>query len=104
LFGEQFVTGYSVMFVLGIGVLARAAVGPGERFLSMLGQQKLCALTAFVAVLTNLSLCFILIPSHGILGAAIATSAAFIVESAMIFIIAKRRLGFHLFVFGGART
>ena len=104
LFGEKFVSGYPIMFVLAIGILARAAIGPGERFLSMLGQQKLCALTAFFALLTNVALCFLLIPSHGVLGAAIATSAAFIVESAMIFIIAKRRLGFHLFVFGGKRA
>ena len=104
LFGERFVAGYSLMFVLAIGILARAAIGPGERFLSMLGQQKLCALTALVALATNLVLCFALIPPYGVLGAAIATSVAFIVESAMIFAIAKRRLGFHLFVFGGTRT
>jgi O-antigen/teichoic acid export membrane protein len=101
LFGERFVAGYPLMFVLAIGILARAAIGPGERFLSMLGQQKLCALTAFVALVTNLALCFALIPSYGVLGAAIATSIAFIVESVMIFVIAKRRLGFHLFVWGG---
>ena len=104
LFGEHFVTGYSLMFVLAIGILARAAIGPGERFLSMLGEQKLCALTALAALLTNLALCFMLIPAYGVLGAAIATSVAFIIESAMIFAIAKRRLGFHLFVFGGTRT
>ncbi|WP_086086892.1 lipopolysaccharide biosynthesis protein [Pseudorhodoplanes sinuspersici] len=104
LFGERFVTGYSIMFVLAIGILARAAIGPGERFLSMLGQQKLCALTAFVALVTNLGLCFVLIPPYGVLGAAISTSIAFIVESVMIFIIAKRRLGFHLFVWGAPRT
>ena len=104
LFGEHFVAGYPLMFVLAIGILARAAIGPGERFLSMLGQQKLCALTALIALITNITLCFALIPSHGVLGATIATSIAFIVESVMIFIIAKRRLGFHLFVWGGKQT
>ena len=104
LFGERFVAGYPLMFVLAIGILARAAIGPGERFLSMLGQQKLCAITALAALLTNLGLCFLLIPAYGIMGAAVATSVAFIVESAMIFAIAKQRLGFHLFVFGGKQT
>ncbi len=104
LFGERFVSGYPLMFVLAIGILARAAIGPGERFLSMLGQQKLCALTALAALVTNLALCFALIPTYGIIGAGIATSVAFVVESAMIFIIAKRRLGFHLFVLGDNRS
>jgi O-antigen/teichoic acid export membrane protein len=104
LFGERFTAGYPILFVLAVGILARAAVGPGERFLSMLGQQKLCALTALVALITNLALCFALIPAYGVMGAAIATSMAFIVESFMIFVIAKRRLGYHLFVWGGRQS
>ncbi len=101
LFGERFVTGYHLMFVLAIGILARAAIGPGERFLAMLGEQKSCAAAALVALAVNLVLCFTLIPGHGVMGAAIATSCAFIVESVLIFVIARRRLGFHLFVLGG---
>jgi O-antigen/teichoic acid export membrane protein len=104
LFGERFVTGYGLMFVLTVGILARASIGPGPRFLSMLGEQKYCALAGLVALAVNVALCVALIPSRGILGAAIATTTAFIVESAMIFLIARRRLGFHLFVFGGKRS
>jgi O-antigen/teichoic acid export membrane protein len=104
LFGENFVTGYYLMFILAIGILARACVGPGERFLSMLGQQKSCALAALVALVANVALCLILVPKYGIKGAAIATSVAFVVESVMIFVIAKKRLGFHLFVFGAPRS
>jgi O-antigen/teichoic acid export membrane protein len=70
----------------------------------MLGEQKYCALAGLVALAVNVALCVALIPSRGILGAAIATTTAFIVESAMIFLIARRRLGFHLFVFGGKRS
>jgi hypothetical protein len=32
------------------------------------------------------------------MGVATATSAAFVCESALLFLIAKRRLGIHLFV------
>jgi O-antigen/teichoic acid export membrane protein len=101
LFGERFVAGYGLMFVMTLGILARAAIGPGPRFLSMLGEQKACALAGLTALAVNVALCVALIPVHGILGAAIATSIAFVVESALVFAIAKRRLGFHLFVFGG---
>ena len=80
LFGESFVTGYYLMFILAIGILARAAIGPGERFLSMLGQQKSCALAAMTALATNVGLCLFLVPKFGIKGAAIATAIAFVVE------------------------
>ncbi len=101
LFGERFVDGYPLMFVLAIGVLARAAIGPGERFLCMLGEQKSCACAALLALAVNLALCFALIPGYGVMGAAIATSIAFIVESLGIYAIARYRLGYHLFVLGG---
>ena len=44
LFGPNFVAAYPVMFMLAIGLLARAAVGPAERLLTMVGQQRICAL------------------------------------------------------------
>ena len=44
LFGPSFDAGYPLMFILAIGLLARAAVGPAERVLNMLGEQRLCAL------------------------------------------------------------
>ena len=43
LFGEGFASGYDVMFILAVGMLARAAVGPAERLLNMLGERKQCA-------------------------------------------------------------
>jgi O-antigen/teichoic acid export membrane protein len=101
LFGERFVEGYPLMYVLAIGVLARAAIGPGERFLCMLGEQRSCAIAALLALIVNLALCFALIPIHGVMGAAMATSIAFIVESLGIYAIARYRLGYHLFVLGG---
>ncbi len=100
LFGSHFVTGYNLMFILAIGLLARAALGPGERFLNMLGQQKACAVVAAGAFAVNLALCLLLVPRYGAQGAAIATSSAFVVESVLLFLTAKRRLGFHLFIWG----
>jgi O-antigen/teichoic acid export membrane protein len=104
LFGPQYVEAYALMFVLAIGFMARAAIGPGERFLNMLGEQKICAIIVAIAVAVNIAVGLALIPGYGMMGAAISTTAAFLVESALIFITAKRRLGYHLFVFGGARA
>ena len=43
LFGPKFVDGYFLMFILAIGPLARATVGPVERLLNMVGEQRACA-------------------------------------------------------------
>ena len=50
------------MFILAIGMLARAAVGPAERLLNMLGERKQCAAVYAIAFAINLALCVILIP------------------------------------------
>jgi O-antigen/teichoic acid export membrane protein len=100
LFGTRFVAGYHLLFILAIGLLARAAVGPGERVLNMLGQQRACVLVAAGTFLANLLLCLLLIPRYGAEGAAIATTTSFIVESVLLFSAAKLRLGLHLFILG----
>ena len=101
LFGASFEQGYAVMFILAVGMLSRAAVGPAERLLNMLGERKQCAAVYAGAFAINLGLCLLLIPHFGIEGAAIATSSALAVESIFLYRIAKRRLGFHVFILGG---
>ncbi|HEY0568702.1 MAG TPA: oligosaccharide flippase family protein [Xanthobacteraceae bacterium] len=98
-FGTRFTEGYSVMFILAVGLLARSAVGPVERLLNMLDEQRICATVYAVAVAANLILCCLLIPPHGIEGAAVSTSAAFLLESVLLFWVTKRRLGLHVFIF-----
>jgi O-antigen/teichoic acid export membrane protein len=82
-------------------MLARAAVGPAERLLNMLGQRRQCATVYALAFALNLTLCVSLIPRWGIEGAASATATAMVAESIMLYIVAKRRLGFHVFIMGG---
>jgi O-antigen/teichoic acid export membrane protein len=102
LFGASFERGYGVMFILAIGMLARAMVGPAERLLNMLGERKPCAFIYAGAFAINLALCTLLIPRIGIEGAALSTSSAIIVESYLLYLVARRRLGFHVFIVGGA--
>lgn len=102
LFGPKFVEGYPLMFIIAVGLLARAAVGPVESLLNMLGEQKTCAIVYAAACSVSLTLCLILIPLLGLTGAAISTSAALIVESILLFSVAKKRLGIHVFVLQGS--
>ena len=98
LFGPSFVDAYPAMFVLALGPLARAAVGPSERLLTMAGSQRACALVYAAAFTVNLVGCALLIPSYGILGAAAAPTGAMMFESAALFFVVRRRLGIHAFI------
>ena len=100
LFGPEFTAAYPLMFIIAMGPLARAAVGPAERLLNMAGQQNICALVYAAAFALNLIGCFALIPRFGATGAAMAVSGAILFESAALFVVAKRRLGLHMFIWG----
>jgi O-antigen/teichoic acid export membrane protein len=102
LFGPKFTTGYPLMFILAVGLLARAAIGPIERLLNMLGEQRACALIYGCAFAVNIGLSFALIPSFGMTGAASATACALLTESVLLFLVTRNRLGFHVFIWGRA--
>ncbi len=103
LFGHDFVSGYYLMFIIAIGLLARASVGPAERLLNMLGERRSCALVYAASFALSLVLCVVLIPWIGLAGAAIASSVALVFESISLFFVAKYRLGLHCFIFGGPK-
>jgi O-antigen/teichoic acid export membrane protein len=100
LFGPQFVIGYDIMFVAAIGLVVRAAIGPVERLLNMLGHQKICALAYALAFLMNVALCIALVPRFGGHGAAAATSISLTFETVLLFWIVRQRLGLHVLAFG----
>jgi O-antigen/teichoic acid export membrane protein len=103
LFGQGFEAGYYLMFIIAIGLLARASVGPAERLLNMLGERRSCALVYAASFALSLVLCIVLIPPMGLAGAAIASTLALVFESASLFFVAKYRLGLHCFIFGGPK-
>lgn len=100
LFGAQFTEGYHLMFILAVGLLARAAIGPMERFLNVIGEQRACALVYGTAFAVNIGLCIVLIPPLGAAGAAIAISSALMVETIALVFILKQRMGLNIFVWG----
>jgi O-antigen/teichoic acid export membrane protein len=101
LFGDKFTAAYPVMFILAVGMLARAAIGPAERLLNMLGQQNICAAIYAGAFAVNLAGCLLLIPHFGIEGAAASLSFALVAESVLLYLVTRQRLGIHAFVVGG---
>ncbi len=93
MFGPDFVKGYPAMFVVSVGLLARAAAGPVERLLTMSGHQTACALIYGAAFAAAVILCLLLIPPFGMMGAAIATATALTLESVLLVWITTARLG-----------
>ncbi len=104
LFGAGFETGYPLICIIMVGLLARASVGPAERVLNMTGQQSACAFVYATALAVNVTLCFLLIPRYGLIGAATATATAVTVESGLLFLAVRRRLGVAMSVFAGLFT
>jgi len=102
LFGPHFTAGYDIMFIAAIGLVVRAAIGPVERLLNMLGHQHICALAYALAFVMNVVLCITLVPRFGGHGAAAATSIALVFETVLLFWIVRRRLGLHVLAFGKA--
>jgi O-antigen/teichoic acid export membrane protein len=102
LFGPRFVGGYEIMFIAAIGLVGRAAIGPVERLLNMLGHQNVCAAAYAVAFVMNVVLCVVLVPRFGGHGTAAATSISLVLETVLLFWIVRRRLGLHVLAFGKA--
>jgi O-antigen/teichoic acid export membrane protein len=100
LFGPKFTVGYDIMFIAAIGLVVRAAIGPVERLLNMLGHQHICALAYAAAFVMNVVLCLVLVPRFGGYGAAAATSISLVFETVLLFWIVRRRLGLHVLAFG----
>ncbi|ALK09077.1 lipopolysaccharide biosynthesis protein [Blastochloris viridis] len=99
LFGPGFEEGYPLLFVLALGLIARASVGPAERLLNMAGEQRRCTVIYACAFATNLIACIALIPHLHMYGAAAAVSLGQVVEATLLYLTVRRRLGLHAFVF-----
>lgn len=103
LFGPQFVAGYPVMFILVAGFLGRAAMGPSEFLLNMLGEQKACAAVIFSTAVINILLQFILVPRLGISGAALATATSLVIGALLNTLVARSRLGLDIAIWNNLR-
>jgi O-antigen/teichoic acid export membrane protein len=99
LFGPAFTEGYPLMLVLLAGILAKASVGPGEVLLNMAGRQTLCVALYACVLCASIALNIVLIPRLGLMGAAIATASAMMLEAVLLHFAVRRTLGIVIFAF-----
>ncbi|MBV6657259.1 MAG: lipopolysaccharide biosynthesis protein [Devosiaceae bacterium] len=98
IFGDGFEEGMLFLAILLVGVVIRATVGPAEAMLTMAKAQKTAAWVYGAVFAVNLGLNLALIPTIGLIGAAIATAGSMAFETVLLAITVKRRLGFVSFI------
>ncbi|MBU2638683.1 MAG: flippase [Nanoarchaeota archaeon] len=84
LFGKVFIGGYLVLILIAISFFIHSLMLTSETILMIIKRTRLILLNTALAVSLNLLLNVILIPKYEILGAAIATSASFLLMSILI--------------------
>lgn len=98
LFGENFVEGYPLLFILVVGIVMRSAFGPCESLLTMSGNERICVAVFATALVSNIILNMILIPLYGLTGAAIATATSMIIEAVLLTLTVYKRLGIAMII------
>ena len=76
LFGKGFTAGATALLILAVGHLVNAATGPTGILLTMTGKQKWEVANTISMVAFNFLLNLVLIPTMGLIGAAIATAVS----------------------------
>ena len=99
LFGEEFMVAQSLLSVLALGIVVRAAIGPIDALLTMTGQQHVAMGVMALSLLCNTILNVSLVPIIGVLGAAVATAIVLGIEAIALYIAVDRRLGIKVSVF-----
>lgn len=93
LFGSEFVTGSFALRVLVIGQAANLLSGSVVQILSMTEYHKEVGYITFVtAVILNLILTALLVPSYGINGAALAVGISLTLQNVILLLMVKRYL------------
>lgn len=87
---EKYSLGYRTMLILACGQLFNVAVGSTGYILAMAKKESLVLISIGLGVITNIVLNYLLVPSLGIEGSAIATSTSIIVWNLMMLIFVKR--------------
>ena len=92
-FGAGYDVASDVVVVLSLTMLLATACGPVDTVLLMAGRSWLSLRNSSVALAVNLALNVILIPVHGIRGAAVAWSVAILVRNLLPLVQVRRQLG-----------
>jgi O-antigen/teichoic acid export membrane protein len=97
LFGAEFAGGQVALAVLAAAMLAATAVGPVDVVLLMGGGSGWNLCNTVAALGANLALTVVLVPGHGLAGAAVASAAGTLVNNLLPLAQVRRSMGLHPF-------
>lgn len=96
-FGPEFRSGAIALVVLAVGFFVTAAAGPNGNALTAIGKPRTLMYDNLAVVAVNVVLNLVLIPRYSILGAAIATTAGYLVMDGLYLVQLYRATGIHPF-------
>lgn len=99
-FGEEFSDAYLALIILGSGQLANAYTGSVGPLLNMAGYERQVVNSMVVGTLVNISCTLALVPTFGVVGAAVGSSFALFVWNVMMLVQAKRHLNVRTAAWG----
>jgi O-antigen/teichoic acid export membrane protein len=92
--GKEYAAGATALIIVAFAQLFSTSVGPANRMLAMTDNQTVLMIITTIGALTGVAVCFALIPTFGMIGAAIGAAAAILTENTATLIFVRRRLGF----------
>jgi O-antigen/teichoic acid export membrane protein len=92
-FGKSFASGAPALVILAIGQLVNVGTGAASNLLVMAGRARLTLVTSILFLGLSLLLDLLLIPRHGLLGAAVANAVAMVVVNLLRLWLVHRVLG-----------
>lgn len=98
-FGQEFRAGATVLLVLAVARLLSTGAGPADMVLLMAGRSTASMAITATSLSLNVALNLVLIPRHGMVGAAAAWAASILVSNGASLVVLWRREG--LTPFGG---
>lgn len=97
IWGKEFISGASVLYISLIGQFFVLATGPLATVLMMCGFEKIHRNNTIFCAVLNIVLNYILIQTMGINGAAVATAASLVVKNVYCVYAVKKKLGFYCY-------
>mgnify|MGYP001811807482 FL=1 len=100
LFGPEFVAGYDAMIILLLAQLLRSAAGPVIPLRSVTGHQHRCLVVVGSALMMAILLVFVLVPTFGIRGGAVAVFLVTLVWTIWLHRLVVVHIGIRPSIFG----
>jgi len=104
LFGDNFVEAWPILIILAVGLLVEAAMGPSRTVMMMTGQERTYVIAFGVITVVGLALQALILPSAGLIGAALVAMVARIVSQVFIAVWCIQKVGIDPTIFGVFRS